>query len=290
MKIGPLATKLLQTLDEPLPGAGAGPMLREFDWQAHGVTHPYVIFMTGRCGSTWLTTVLKNTGLAGHPMEYFNGDVARREREFSGATGLADYFSAAVRRDATGGRFGVEIDAVRMQQVEPFVDWRAVFPPDRITAFFLHRRDILAQAWSWVAAKKTGIWHLRANRNFVQEPKDTSLPTDAELAREIVRIREGEEYLEAFFARIGYKPFYLDYELLMAELTTEVATILRLLGFDEERIAAAPVAEVGATRKMQYSDRQLVLSQFNHRHRDAMAQLRRDRFGMSSAELARALA
>jgi LPS sulfotransferase NodH len=288
MKIGILANKLLENVRQPVPDVAAGPVLRGFDWDAHGVTNPYVIFMTGRCGSTWLTTVLKNTGLAGHPLEYFNGDIA--QREVRGAVGLEQYFASVVERDTREGRFGLEIDAVRMQQVEPLLDWNGVFPPDRVATFFLHRRDILAQAWSWVAAAKTGIWHLRANKNFVQVPKDTTPPTHAELAAEIVRIRKGEEYLEAFFDRSGYAPFYLDYELLMTELATEVATILRLLGWDEERIAAAPIAEQGATSKLSYSERHAVLADFNHRYRDVMAQVRRDRFGVGSAELMKAFA
>jgi LPS sulfotransferase NodH len=282
MKIGILASKLLQSVGEPLPNEADQPMLRNVDWQAHGVTHPYVIFMTGRCGSTWLTSILKNTGLVGNPGEFFNGDVAKRECRTP--SGLGDYFLSVVDRESTNGRFGIEIDAIRLKQIELFVDWPSVFPTGSAMTFFLYRRDILAQAWSWVSAKKSGLWHIRANHTQPVSSIDM-LPSEKELAKEIVRIRECEEYLEAFFQEQGYEPHYLDYELLFTELPTEIATLLKKLSVHDmelgETLASAPTS----VSKIQYSEKHHLLADFNHKHSRTLALLRRDRFGVGSKQL-----
>ena len=41
--------------DEPLQA-------QDVDWTGLGVEKKYIIFMTGRCGSTWLTHLLADTG------------------------------------------------------------------------------------------------------------------------------------------------------------------------------------------------------------------------------------
>jgi LPS sulfotransferase NodH len=286
MKIGILASNLLQSVGEPLPSDADPPMLRNVDWHAHGVTHHYVIFMTGRCGSTWLTSVLKNTGLAGNPGEFFNGDVAKRECR--SASGLGDYFLSVVDRESSNGRFGIEIDAIRLKQIEMFVDWPSVFPAGSGATFFLYRRDILAQAWSWVSAKKSGLWHIRANHTQPASSVDT-LPSEKELAKEIVRIRECEEYLEAFFQEQGYEPHYLDYESLVTELPTEVATILKKLSVDNMDLGETLASSKTSVSKIQYSAKHHVLAEFNHKHSHALALLRRDRFGIGSKRLSELL-
>ena len=286
MKIGSLANKLLLSVGEPLPDETDLPMLRNVDWPAHGVTHPYVIFMTGRCGSTWLTSILKNTGLAGNPGEFFNNDVAKRDCRTT--SGLGDYFLSVVDRESSNGRFGVEIDAIRLKQIEIFIDWPSVFPAESAATFFLYRRDILAQAWSWVSAKKSGLWHIRANHTQPAS-SDDALPSEDELAKEIVRIRECEEYLEAFFQEQGYEPHYLDYESLVTELPTEIATILKKLAVDDMDLGETLASGKTSVSKIQYSAKHHLLADFNHKHSHALALLRRDRFGIGSKRLSELL-
>jgi hypothetical protein len=48
------------------PPAGAG-LFRSPDWDRLDVAVPYIIFMTGRCGSTWLTHLLRASNLCGAP-------------------------------------------------------------------------------------------------------------------------------------------------------------------------------------------------------------------------------
>jgi hypothetical protein len=41
-----------------------------FDWNGSTINSSYIIFITGRCGSTLLTHLIKSTQLAGDPDEY----------------------------------------------------------------------------------------------------------------------------------------------------------------------------------------------------------------------------
>src|SRR5580658_2414201 len=94
--------------------ADALPM-RAFDWARSGVALPYVIFITGRCGSTLLTRLLAASGLCGNPDEFFNEEqMIDRAREWQ-TSDFRAYFRAAVRHTVTNRRFGFEIDPFRFQ-------------------------------------------------------------------------------------------------------------------------------------------------------------------------------
>lgn len=286
MKIGSLALKLLQSVGEPIPVEPNDEILRNVDWNSLGVTHPYIIFMTGRCGSTWLTSILKKTGLAGNPEEFFNGDVANRERR--GTAGFSDYFSSVVRRQASNGRFGVEVDAARLRELDSLVSWRTVFPVEKAASFFLYRRNIVAQAWSWASAAKSGFWHSRVGAVQpvqVATAVGSSVPTEAELIRALIKIRQGEEFLEDFFSRNHYQPYYVDYETLMSELATEVMIILSKLGIDDEVLMAMPALQDDVFAKIEYSTKHHVLSKFALKHHVALDLLRCNRFGLDSSAL-----
>jgi LPS sulfotransferase NodH len=283
MKLESLAQKLLMSVGEPIPEDAGPPVLSDVQWQSLGITHPYVIFMTGRCGSTWLTSMLKNTGLVGNPGEFFNGDVAKRECRDT--RGLTEYFSSVVARESTNGRFGIEIDSIRLQQIESLINWPSVFNAGHVTTFFLYRYDILAQAWSWVSAKKSGIWHLRTHVKSESIRRQDSVPTEADLVKEILRIRKNEEWLEEFFSKQGYRPHYLAYESLVTELATEVTVILKLLSVECSSISEPSVPKIPAVSKIQYEAKHDLLAQFSCKHKEAMSMLRRDRFGTTSSQL-----
>lgn len=285
MKFGSLAADLLSAVRQPIPDDADHALLRNFNWPDYGVTHPYVIFMTGRCGSTWLTSLIKNTGLAGNPDEFFNADVARHKIGQSDS-GLANYFASVVKRESSNQRFGLEIDAVRLEETQPFIDWASVFPSRQTTTFFLCRRDLLAQAWSWVSARKSGVWHIQdsAKKNE-RNDRINNLPTETELASEIVRIRKTEEYLEDFFTANEYTPYHLEYESLVTELATQIALIFKQIGIGHESLSSENLASRATSSKINYSDKHKLLADFSYTHQNALTLLQRDRFNTSSTML-----
>ena len=291
-RLGALCQQLLETVRQESPTEGEPPLLRSFDWHEHGIKQPYLIFMTGRCGSTWLTNLLRKTRLVGNPDEFLNADVARYKIK-PGQSGLQEYFSGVVRTESMHGRFGLQVDPLRLVQSQAIIDWPAVFPTAGTQCFYLYRQDLLAQAWSWVVAQRSGYWH--ANGQFTDVAQNRSLdyvPTERQLAEEMVRIRATEEQLDAFFVRFGYKPQYIPYESLLSELSTQLSLIFLKLGLDEE---IGPVIEglqsaSPGIDKLKYNQKQRILAEFSITHAAVMNDLHVARFRSSSAQLREQLA
>lgn len=284
MKMGRHAELLLQAVGEPAADSN-NPLLSDFDWAGHGVSHPYIIFMTGRCGSTLLTSILQETGLVGNPREFFNEQVARYESD--GAQGLHGYLSTLTQKETSCGRFGIEIDSTRLRDIEGLIDWSSVFPSPSTRTLFLYRSSLPAQAWSWVSARKSGLWHARAHGKHSGPSVSEALPTEHELVQEIIRIRRDEEYLQRFFGRYGYQPYYIDYESLLTDIDTETRTILRILSVDCDNISNEQItADNKAVAKIRYVEKNRALAEFNSKHANALSVLRKNRFHISVGELA----
>ena len=283
--MSPLLESLLTAVNEPDPGSGETTLLDAFDWTASEVAVPYIVFFTGRCGSTWLTSLIRDTGLAGNPEEFLNGDVAR----YSGIEnpqGLQDYFSRIVAKEKSNGRFGLEIDAERLAGVSKAVSFPSVFPRRVTKTFYMYRRDIVAQAWSWAAARKSGVWHLPAT-GTTGAPATGALPSTLDLAREIIRIRVNEELLGEFFVRNEYAPVFVEYENLVTDPNSVLFLMLSVLGVSATEISAkcAHGAGDGATKRLAYDDKYSVILRLYDQHPDLARRLSGERTSISSSEL-----
>lgn len=275
--LGQHANRLLEVLHERPPMAGER-LLSDMDWASHGVSHPYGIFITGRCGSTWLTSLLAETSLAGRPEELFNSDVATYEPD--NQRGIRHYLASAVQRHGRNGRFGLQVDAARLRDLDPMIDFGAMFGGPASTSFVLYRRDLFSQAWSWIAARQSGIWH---DQNQGERPTVSSLRiTDAMLVEEIARLRSAEEFLIERLSAWGVEPHFIDYESLVAETGTVLSWMLATLGINP---VAAPPLGSGGTRKLGYADKDAALGAFMQRHPRLAQELQRNRFGVPSTEV-----
>lgn len=290
-RLGALCTQFLNAVRQAAPDAGAQQLLKTFDWQAHGITHPYLIFITGRCGSTWLTNLLRQTRLVGNPDEFFNADVALCKVK-AGESGLQEYFAKVVRTESMNQRFGLQIDPLRLVQSQPIIDWPGVFPAEGTSCFYLYRQDLLAQAWSWVVAQRSGFWHANGQFGEVAQTRSVDyLPSERELAAEMVRIRVTEEQLDEFFVRSGYQPQYMAYESLLSELGTQLALVFLKLGLAESGsvIEGLQSASPGI-EKLKYNQKQRTLAEFSCKHATILNELQRARFKTSSLQLRQHLA
>ncbi|WP_296603986.1 Stf0 family sulfotransferase [Nocardioides sp.] len=247
-----------------------------------GSVRPYVMFIMGRCGSTWLSEMLAETGLAGNPREWLNYGVALHSRHLETET-LGGYFATVLTKNNAGHRFGLQVDPDRLRDMLPLIDWEDVFPPDLTPTFFLYRRDIVAQAYSFAHAMKTGIWHTSELKALT--PRE-GLPTTLEVAAQVVRIRRMEEYASSFCAYYGHTPRFIAYEDLVADPWGTVWTILRDLGESEERIAAVDRGTEPTSTAIKYSDdRDLELDRFREDYRRIVDAIERSRFGVDAVSL-----
>lgn len=185
------------------------------NWQAEGVDLPYVILITGRCGSTHLASMLAASGACGQPMEYFNEIYLPDLVEATRARSIGDYIANLARSRSSNRRFGMKIDHWRWERLRTFVDVEALFPQGRSTFFLMTRDDIVAQAYSFATARATGIWHEHAKATVSNER--SYLPSDAELLREMTLIALGETGLSRYLKESQRSALRLTYENLMSD-------------------------------------------------------------------------
>jgi len=252
--------------------------LQEFDWARSGVALPYVIFITGRCGSTLLTHLLAESGLCGNPDEFFNEEqMLDRAREWR-TTDFSAYFRAVVRHTVTNRRFGFEIDPFRFQQLRELVSFPNIFAPRRTVFFWMTRRDLVSQGWSFAKAKKTGLWHRFADgsEKRLHEPEGLTI-SDAEWWREIILMLIGERIIEDFFAQARITPYRLDYEMLVADRRRTVVKVLQALSCGPDEIGRHLGQPSDYTVRNSYDDWDDAMIRFCDRYRTELRYIERHR-------------
>jgi LPS sulfotransferase NodH len=264
----------------PNAPADALPM-REFDWARSGVALPYVIFITGRCGSTLLTHLLAESGLCGNPDEFFNEErMIDLARELE-ATDFPAYFRAVVRHTVTNRRFGFEIDPYRFEQLRELISFPDIFLPRQTVFFWMTRRDIVSQAWSYAKAKQTGLWHRFADGSEKRlpaiEPAPGDVISDAVWWREIIVMLKGERIIEDFFTASRITPYRLDYEMLVTDRLRTVVSVLQALSCGPEEIARNLAPQPDYTARNRYDDWHQAMIVFCDRYRSELRYIDRHR-------------
>jgi LPS sulfotransferase NodH len=165
----------------------------------------YAICATPRSGSNFLGHMLKNTGLLGCPLEYFNPDhlpIWRKRAVREGFPGVMPLIES--RRTSANGRFGIKIHRTHlpatMAEIGPgFLGpgWKHIL---------LRRGDVLGQALSWSIAAQTAVWKsgLRAKGEAVYDR--------AAIARRIELAVKHTASWQLLFAERGIVPLELAYE------------------------------------------------------------------------------
>lgn len=259
--------------EPPAPGqAGDG---RAPDWDALGIAVPYVVFMTGRCGSTWLMHLLRDTGLCGTPHEFFNeGGIASWNRRI-GAASVGAYIEGLARRYGSSGRFGFEIDVWRFFQLHPYLDFNRSFPSGRTVFLWMTRRDILAQAYSFATAKASGRWHVFRGTN--PEAATPDAPADVAIWQEIHRLLLRERRMTAFFAAQELRVHSIAYEDLVADRRMVLLRVLDLLGCPLDAALAAAETGEDRTERNAHAGKHTLLAGFAHRHRALLERVTAER-------------
>jgi len=264
--------------------AGGAPNERmdSFDWNSHGISIPYVIFFAGRCGSTLLTRLLKSSGLCGLPDEFFN-DTAFYNRSIKANT-FPEYFSGLVREHSSHGRFGFEIDPIRFASLRQLLNFTGIFPPEITSLFWMTRRNIVAQAWSFAKAKVSGVWHLD-QWGLVPDAVDSGIVTDRDVWREIALVLRGEQSMEAFFSEYDLKPCRIDYEMLVADKNATMIKVLRHLECPVTGVIEFLAHNAKETERQTYSDRDKFIALFFDKYRSKLDEIERERNSIDVGKL-----
>ena len=196
----------------------------------------YLVCATNRSGSNLLCGLLKGTGVAGRPEEYFWTGHEPCWAGRWGASGPVEYVHGAIR-EGTGanGVFGAKVMwphvanlLAKLEAVpgRPYVDERALlertFPGLRFV--WIRREDVVAQAVSYAKAKQTDQWTVLAPGRPDRVPRFDF----AQIDRLVGEIEEENAAWARWFRANGITPFEIRCEDLMADME---AVTRRLLGF-----------------------------------------------------------
>jgi LPS sulfotransferase NodH len=203
----------------------------------------YAICYVQRSGSTHLTSLLQNTGLAGKPADFFNAGYSKmpleREQVFArtgahsivsaaeqyACRSVADYLNivAALTRSANGV-FGVKMDLCHMTILlrrglfwHPDWNWKYIY---------LTRRNLLMQAISFYTASKTGLWSSLSASDQVADFDERAI------AENMLYLGDVMSRWECLFGVLGIEPLRIFYEEIESAPSDTLAQCLRYIGVD----------------------------------------------------------
>ncbi len=185
----------------------------------------YIICAVQRSGSSLLCEALNNTGLAGHPEEYFldgqgweDGDWARHNN----VSTRSDYLRLVFDKGTSpNGVFGVKVMwnyfHIMIEKLTELPGYQDLPAPQIMESLFpnvhflwMVRRDKVRQAVSWARAAQTDVyaWHQGKRPIPKQEPSfDFTFIDNLHIL-----ILQGEAGWQSFFSACGKKPIKVIYE------------------------------------------------------------------------------
>jgi trehalose 2-sulfotransferase len=211
----------------------------------HRLRHPrrcYVVCTIPRSGSNLLTDGLRDTRRAGMPKQFF---LPKAEARYAAELGInrdadyAAYVRAIVETKITRNEvFGFKLMSwyldkffTRLRGTRGFGDagkndlelLNSAFP--RLRFVRIVRRHKLRQALSTARALQTGLWKVQEGKSTVREPE-----FDPDLIEQSLHEAERQDKIwDDFFARIGIKPFEVEYEKLCQDYEEMIRAVLNFL-------------------------------------------------------------
>lgn len=186
----------------------------------------YVIASQPRSGSHLLASLLRDTGSAGVPLEYFHASHWRSWVQRCGQYNPLSAFRILCQlRTTPNGVFGVKVHwrqfqlACRLRLEQEFADARFV----RIV-----RQDLLAQAISFVIANQTGAW---AHEQEAQRAPEYSFHA-IQNAMDRLIVERGN--WDRFFAMANIEPLRVSYEGLVNDEASTMHNVCGHIGITWE--------------------------------------------------------
>lgn len=206
----------------------------------------YLIAFTPRSGSSWLTSLLVNTQLAGRPEEWLNPNHLPGILKAHPSKDLASYIERIRRVMVSRKRrtFGMECSwfqwklylEANQQQESPFSFSHHIY---------WTRRDLLGQAVSLYKATETGHFHFIAGKT--EKPEAIEMVVDdSKLWYWLLHIYQQEYGWQKYFNRKEITPFTLCYEDLWSD---KFLTLTRLLSYIAPELPTETVIDAARMTK-----------------------------------------
>lgn len=197
----------------------------------------YVIYFTPRSGSSWLTDVLVQTKRMSLANEAFNPSFIPAIAQSVNASNLDQYINALKRKHNNHGVYGFQITWHQLNAVFPrhqeFIERFGNGP-----AFWLIRRDIVAQAVSLAKMVATNVAHSPHTTIADRDAADRTFTYDkSQIKHWLLHILAAERGTETLFAEQGITPLRMTYEDIMAKGADSVAAMMM------DHVGANPVPD-----------------------------------------------
>lgn len=200
----------------------------------------YIIFLTPRSGSTWLTELVMSAGRLGAPQEWFNDGWIHTEEPALGCLppklrGISDinaYVDAVV--DEGGGVAGLQLSVFQAAMLGELLDG-PVDPKWLRAIFYLRRKDLYAQAVSAYRSVASGRFHSYQN-SADQIDAFNSVKFDQEKLIEWLNfLIISEKKFAELFERRRVQPIDLYYEDIVLDPLGTLREIASAIGVDPPR-------------------------------------------------------
>jgi LPS sulfotransferase NodH len=220
----------------------------------------YLIASVQRSGTHLLCSILRSSGIAGSPAEYFLSKPGETWEKRWGAPSRDAYVQDVLRQNAAAnGVFGTvvmwsyfERMLQMLQEIPPYKNLKgaqllaAVFCAPKY--IWMRRRNHVAQAVSWAIACQTGVWTQRAE----EKSRPRAIPKfDFKVIDEwCKRIAAHDEGWANYFRENKIEPLVLFYEDVVASHRAAAERVLEFLGlpFPPRMEIPPPAIEKQATR------------------------------------------
>ncbi len=200
----------------------------------------YLIVSVQRSGTHLLGNLLRNTGIAGSPEEYFISRPGETWEERCGVASRAEYLAQVLERGTTAnGVFGAVVmrnyfDRM-LQLLREIPEYRGLRAAQILDAVFarpkyvwMRRRDRVAQAISLSIACQTGVWIQR--KGETPKPRATPRFEFKAIDEWCNRIAAQEQAWAEYFRENQIEPLVLFYEDVAASHRAATERVLEFLG------------------------------------------------------------
>ena len=231
--------KLLETEEAALQTPG-------HFWAGHNIKHCYCMLITGRCGSTLVTNLIKSLNIFGNPDEFFTEDFIPYAVSEFGTNRFSQLLPYVIAKYSAGAAFGFQIDPLRLERMKPYWDIVQSLQDSSISLVVMKRYDLLSQAYSYLVSKKSGLWHLYPGSNliggassdqFIENLSTTELDgLVLDLFSEVYLILQNEMSIDAIIRKSRTPPVAITYEETIADRFHSLYKIFRGLNADAAAI------------------------------------------------------
>jgi len=229
------------------------------DLESTQTSYRYVICSSPRSGSNYLCSILKSSGLAGHPLEYFNPQYIAANPSNAGKSAISinTYISELEkRRTSSNGTFGIKIQFWQLRNFfnkkpEPAIN----FLRQQNQLIYLYRENKLEQAISLYIARNTGAYTSADTRNLKPITFNGAALTEC-----LNLVIQDDVGWKSFLDKNSFPYLSLSYEDLVENTKAEIEKIWGAFGITN----APQIIEKNLTQKLEHPQYQDLLNQFKN--------------------------